>query len=103
MSLSSPNEAVRNNPDKFPEGYVLETSQDEKLELIKKFDRFEKLKHSTAFPTAFTEKGLYMLATVLKSPEATKATIEIVEAFAKIRQLQNNIVTPRRKLLTLSS
>ncbi|MDR0438519.1 MAG: ORF6N domain-containing protein [Bacteroidales bacterium] len=87
------NQAIKNNPDKFPEGYVLETSQDEKIELIKNFDRFERLKHSSAFPTAFTEKGLYMLATILKSPQATQTTIAIVETFAKLKQLSNNIVT----------
>jgi len=85
------NQAIKNNPDKFPNGYVIETVQDEKDELIKNFDRFEKLKHSSAFPTAFTEKGLYMLATILKSPQAIQATIAIVETFAKLKQLSNNI------------
>jgi len=81
------NQAVRNNPNKFPDGYILETLQKEKDELVKNFDRFNRLKHSTAFPTAFTEKGLYMLATILKSPKATQTTIDIVETFAKIREL----------------
>ena len=45
------------------------------------------LKHSTVFPKAFTEKGLYMLATILKSEKATETTIAIVEAFAKMRKL----------------
>ena len=81
------NEALKNNPEKFPEGYVMEVSKNEKVELVENFDRFNKLKHSTAFPTAFTEKGLYMLATILKSPRATQTTIAIVEAFTKIREL----------------
>lgn len=42
-------------------------------------------------PSAFTEKGLYMLATILKSPQATQATISIVETFSKIRELSRNI------------
>jgi len=42
-------------------------------------------------PSAFTEKGLYMLATILKSPQATKTTIAIVETFAKIRSLTRNV------------
>ena len=37
-------------------------------------------------PKAFTEKGLYMLATILKSKQATKATLQIIETFAKIRE-----------------
>jgi len=85
------NQAVRNNPDKFPKGYLIETSKEEKKELVKNFDRFNKLKHSTVSPTAFTEKGLYMLATILKSPQATHTTIDIVETFAKIRELSRTI------------
>ena len=42
-------------------------------------------------PSAFTEKGLYMLATILKSPRATQTTIAIIETFAKIRNLSRNI------------
>ena len=85
------NEAVLNNPDKFPEGYLLEVSKTEKKELVENFDRFNRLKHSTVLPTAFTEKGLYMLATILKSPQATQTTIDIVEAFAKMRELSNMV------------
>jgi hypothetical protein len=42
-------------------------------------------------PKAFTEKGLYMLATILKSPKATQTTIAVVETFAKIRELSRSI------------
>ena len=52
---------------------------------------FENLK-STVPPKAFTEKGLYMLATILKSPQATETTIAIVEAFAKLKELSNNLI-----------
>ena len=85
------NKAVTNNPDKFPAGYIIELSKPEKNELVENFHRFDKLKHSTVNPKAFAEKGLYMLATILKSPHATKATISIVETFSKIRELSRNI------------
>ena len=85
------NKAVANNPDKFPAGYIVELSKPEKVELVENFHRFEKLKHSTVNPKAFAEKGLYMLATILKSPKATQATISIVETFSKIRELSRNI------------
>jgi len=61
------NEAVKNNPDRFPSGYVVELNEVEKNELVENFDRFNRLKHSSTTPRAFTEKGLYMLATILKS------------------------------------
>ncbi|MCL1969452.1 MAG: ORF6N domain-containing protein [Bacteroidetes bacterium] len=80
------NQAVKNNPDKFPEGYIFVLNQAEKNEVIKIFDN-PKIKFSPSIPTAFTEKGLYMLATILKSTKATQTTIAIVEAFAKIREL----------------
>jgi len=84
------NEAVRNNPKKFPEGYILSLQSVERQELIENFDRFENLKHSIS-TKAFTERGLYMLATILKSDRAIEATIAIVETFAKLKQLSNNI------------
>ena len=68
------NKAVTNNPDKFPAGYVVELSKPEKSELVENFRRFNKLKHSTVNPKAFPGKGLYMLATILKSPQAVQAT-----------------------------
>ena len=85
------NKAVTNNPDKFPAGYIVELSKPEKGELVENFHRFNKLKHSTVNPKAFPEKGLYMLATILKSPQAVQATLAIIETFAKIRQLSRSI------------
>jgi hypothetical protein len=85
------NQAVGNNPDKFPEGYVISIEKEDKNELVKNFDRFNNLKHSTAPVKAFTEKGLYMLATILKSKQATETTLAIIETFAKIRELGKNI------------
>ena len=85
------NQAVSNNPDKFPKGYILDLNDEEKIELIKKFDRFNKLKHSTVNSKVFTEKGLYMLATIIKSKVATQTTIKIIETFAKVKELSRNI------------
>ena len=86
------NKAVKNNPEKFPEGYIFELLETERNELVKNFHRFEKQKHSSVFPKAFTEKGLYMLATILKSPQAVMTTLAIVEAYAKLKELSRVIV-----------
>lgn len=86
------NEAVKNNPDKFPDGYIVELTKGEWEGLKSKFStsiRGGKVK----LPTAFTEKGLYMLATILKSPQAVQTTIAIIETFSKIRELARNIKT----------
>ena len=106
------NQAIKNNPKKFPEGYVFplklneferlllsasSSKQPDNQELVKNFDQsltisnLERAKHAQMLPKAFTEKGLYMLATILKSDRAIDATLEIVEAFAKMRELSRNI------------
>jgi hypothetical protein len=98
------NEAVKNNPEKFPEGYVIYLDEEEtdflrsknstlkiKREPVEIFDRFQKLKHSTVRPKAFTDKGLYMLATILKSPKATETTIAIIETYSKLKQFSKAI------------
>ena len=85
------NQAVKNNPAKFPEDYIFTVQKSEKQELVKKFDRFNKLKHSTVAPNAFTKKGCYMLATILKGERATATTIAIIEAFDQIRELSNEV------------
>jgi phage regulator Rha-like protein len=84
------NEAVKNNPEKFPAGYIFELNKNEKTEVIENFDNL-KIKFSPALPKAFTEKGLYMLATILKSKRATETTIEIIETFAKMRELSRTV------------
>lgn len=85
------NEAVKNNPDKFPPSYIFELTKEEKSKVIENFDNPGNIKFSPALPKAFTEKGLYMLATILKSPRATETTIAIVETFAQIRELSRAI------------
>ena len=81
------NQAVRNNPTKFPLGYLFELDKHEKEEVVKNFDRLNGLKFSTVSPTAFTERGLYMLATILKGERAEKTTLAIVDTFVQVREL----------------
>ena len=81
------NQAIKNNPEKFPDGYILELDKKEKEEVVKIFDNLGNLLYSPANPKAFTEKGLYMLATILKSDKAVETTIAIVEAYAKLKEL----------------
>lgn len=69
------NQAVKNNPNKFPEGYIIELNKKEKEEVVKIFDNLGNLLYSPSNPKAFTERGLYMLATILKGPKAEETTI----------------------------
>ena len=84
------NEAVKNNPDKFPNDYMFEISEGEFADLRSKFST-TKFAKTRVLPKAFTEKGLYMIATILKSKQAIEATFAIIETFSKIRQLTRNI------------
>lgn len=90
------NQAVRNNPQKFPKGYVVELTNEESTLLRSKLLTLEKTagkgRHSKYNYKAFTEKGLYMLATVLKSPKATAATLAIIETFTKVRELKRELL-----------
>lgn len=84
------NEAVKNNLDKFPEGYLIDLTPNEWEPLKSKFStsiKGGKIKP----PKAFTEKGLYMLATILKSTTATKTTISIIETFSKVKEIAKTI------------
>jgi hypothetical protein len=60
-------------------------------EPVENFDRFKHIKHSTVRPKAFTDKGLYMLATILKSPKSTQTTIAIIKTYSKFRQFSKAI------------
>jgi len=75
---------VRDNPDKFPYGYIVELSKNE-WDLLKSKFSTSKRGGKVKTPKALTEKGLYMLATILKSKVATQTTIAIIETFAKIK------------------
>lgn len=90
METKRINEAVKNNPDKFPQGYVICLTDNELDDLRSKIStaKFSKTRIS---PKGFSEKGLYMLATILKSPAATETAIAIIETFAKVRELSRTI------------
>ena len=84
------NEAVKNNPDKFPGGYIFELSKKELEDLRSKFST-AKFSKTRVLPTAFTEKGLYMLATIIKSPKAVQTTLDIIETYARIRDFSRSM------------
>ncbi len=84
------NQAVKNNPKKFPLGYIFELDSHEIKNLRSKF-LTANLSKTRVAPKAFTEKGLYMLATILKGERAIEATIEIVETFAKLKELSRTV------------
>lgn len=89
------NQAVKNNPRKFPKGWVFELDNQESGVLRSKILMLEhadgKGKYSKHNYKAFTERGLYMLATILKGDQAADTTIVIVDTFAKLHELGRTI------------
>ncbi|MCX6252295.1 MAG: ORF6N domain-containing protein [Bacteroidetes bacterium] len=80
-------EQVKRNIERFPEDFMFELTKNEKDELVANCDRLATLKHSSVNPLAFTEQGVAMLSSVLRSDKAIKMNIEIMRAFARYRAL----------------
>ena len=79
------NEQVKRNIEKFPMDFMFKLSENEKNELVAKCDRFEILKHSSSNPYVFTEHGVYMLSTVLKSKIAIDVSLAIMRTFVRLK------------------
>ena len=79
------NQAIKRNVERFPERNCFRLNSDETRELVTNCDRFRTLKHSSALPTAFTEQGVAMLATVLRSETAIRVSLQIMDAFVSMR------------------
>ena len=80
------NEAVRNNQDKFMDDFYFELTNNEFENLRSKFSTANFSKTRTN-PKVFTEQGIYMLATILKSKVASQVTVYIIKTFANMRKL----------------
>ena len=86
------NEAVRNNPDKFPPHYMFELNNSELCDLRSKISTTKVSTKSRTATKVFTERGLYMLATILHSERATTVTFAIIETFAKVHSIKRELL-----------
>ena len=86
------NQAVRNNEDKSPETYMFELTSSELQTLRSKILTTNVSKKSRSTTKVFTERGLYMIATVLNGDRARDATFLIIETFAKVRSLKRELL-----------
>jgi hypothetical protein len=92
------NQAVRRNPGRFPSDFVFQLTTAEKNELVTNCDRFANLKHSRNPPFAFTQDGVSMLSSVLKSNQAVLVNVQIMRAFGRLRELLSTQKELARKL-----
>lgn len=80
-------QSVKRNIQRFPEDFMFELNKMEKDELVTNCDRLASLKHSSVNPMVFTEQGVAMLSSVIRSENAILVNIEIMRAFARYRAL----------------
>ncbi len=80
------NEQVKRNMARFPTSFRFSLSKEEMEELVANCDRLQSMKHSSVPMSAFTEHGLIMLASVLKSDVAISVSIRITNAFVAMRK-----------------
>ena len=97
------NEAVKNNKDKFPERFSWKLTKDEsKTFLDENFDqKMETRGGRYSCPRVFTEQGVAMLATILKSKVATQVSIAIMDAFVAMRKYISNSLIEHQNLYDL--
>ena len=90
------NEAIKNNMEKFPERFCFKLTKTEYEFLRSNFSTLKEKgrgKHSKYLPHVFTEQGVAMLATILKSSVATKVSIQIMDAFVSMRKyISSNLI-----------
>jgi len=81
------NEQVKRNHDRFPPDFMFQLTKAEKDDVVAICDHLWKLKFSPVLPYAFTEHGAIMAASVVNSERAVQASIYVVRAFVKLRQM----------------
>ena len=85
------NEAVRNNPDKFPKDYIIELNESEIRYLRSKISTTNLSSKVRAVPKAFTEKRALYACYRFEKSRATATTLAIIESFAHLRELSRNL------------
>jgi len=87
VSTKRLNEQVKRNRSRFPTDFMFQLTAQEKEQVVANCDHLRRLKFSPALPYAFTEHGAVMLASVLSSPVAVQASIQVVRAFLRLREI----------------
>ena len=81
------NEQVKRNVARFPNNFMFQLTENEKMYVVTNCDHLEKLKFSRTLPFVFTEHGTMMLASVLNSEKAVETSIRIIEVFVLMREI----------------
>ncbi len=98
VSTKALNQAIKRNKERFPADFMFRLTIAEKDEVVTNCDHLRRLKFSPVLPTAFTEHGAIMAATVLNSGQAIKVSLFVVRAFLKLREMLSTQKEFARKL-----
>jgi hypothetical protein len=96
-------EQVRRNADRFPSDFMFKLTTAEKTEVVANCDHLNKLKFSPYLPLAFTEHGALMLANILNSKKAVRASVQIVRTYVRLRAMMASNAGLERKLEALEN
>lgn len=94
-------QAVRRNIERFPEDFMFELTENEIFKLVSQIVIPSKSKLGGAKPFAFTEQGVAMLSSVLKSNKAIEINISIMRTFVTIRQFALNYSELQYKIMEI--
>ena len=94
-------QAVRRNIERFPEDFMFESTENEIFKLVSQIVIPSKSKLGGAKPFAFTEQGVSMLSSVLKSNKAIEINISIMRTFVTIRQFALNYSELQNKIMEI--
>ena len=95
------NQAVKRNIDRFSEGFMFQLTRDEAEAILRSRSQFVTLKRGQNIkylPYAFTEQGVAMLSSVLRSPRAVEVNIAIMRTFVQLRRLMDSNRDLARKI-----
>jgi hypothetical protein len=95
------NEQVKRNRARFPDDFMFQLSEDESLNLRSQIATSSSWGGRRTTPYAFTEQGVAMLSSVLRSPRAIQVNVEIMRAFVRLRQLLQSNADLAKKLAAL--
>ena len=97
------NQAVRRNADRFPADFMIQLTAEETAFLRSQIVTLKtgSGRHRKYRPYAFTEQGVAMLSSVLRSKRAVRVNIEIMRAFVQLRQMLSSHADLARKLAAL--
>ena len=91
VTLKRLNEQVKRNDDRFPHDFMFQLKKEEYENLRSQFATSNKGRGGRRYmPYAFTEEGIYMLATVLNSKVAVQTNISIIRTFKKLREFSKH-------------